>query len=130
MKDRAIKEEVPDMIEIDVNDVKRELFMDDLDMGGSLDNVVEEVSIHTNEDWSPLGLSRGRARRSSGFSNSSHQNSAYASIPIGDIALPDIKQSIDKKTAQEISLRLRNLLKLPKAHKWVCYEWFYSNIDK
>lgn len=42
----------------------------------------------------------------------------------------DFKQTIDKKTAQDISLRLRNLLKLPKAHKWVCYEWFYSNIDK
>lgn len=40
------------------------------------------------------------------------------------------KQTINKKTAQDISLRLRNLLKLPKAHKWVCYEWFYSNIDK
>lgn len=37
---------------------------------------------------------------------------------------------IDKKTAHDISIRLRNLLKLPKAHKWVCYEWFYSNIDK
>ncbi|KAK3604624.1 hypothetical protein CHS0354_028983 [Potamilus streckersoni] len=35
----------------------------------------------------------------------------------------------DKKTAQNIGVRLRNLLKLPKAHKWVCYEWFYSNID-
>lgn len=45
-------------------------------------------------------------------------------------ALDDYKQTIDKKTAQDISLRLRNLLKLPKAHKWVCYEWFYSNIDK
>ena len=22
-----------------------------------------------------------------------------------------------------------NLLKLPKAHKWVCFEFFYSNID-
>jgi hypothetical protein len=44
--------------------------------------------------------------------------------------LDDFKQTIDKKTAQDISLRLRNLLKLPKAHKWVCYEWFYSNIDK
>nr|CAD7257916.1 unnamed protein product [Timema shepardi] len=29
-----------------------------------------------------------------------------------------------------LGMRLRNLLKLPKAHKWVCYEWFYSNIDK
>jgi len=45
-------------------------------------------------------------------------------------AQEDVKQAIDKKTAQDISLRLRNLLKLPKAHKWVCYEWFYSNIDK
>nr|XP_023029837.1 protein lin-9 homolog [Leptinotarsa decemlineata]XP_023029838.1 protein lin-9 homolog [Leptinotarsa decemlineata]XP_023029839.1 protein lin-9 homolog [Leptinotarsa decemlineata] len=35
----------------------------------------------------------------------------------------------DKKVGQKIGHRLRNLLKLPKAHKWVCYEWFYSNID-
>lgn len=35
----------------------------------------------------------------------------------------------DKKMAQAIGVRLRNLLKLPKAHKWVCYEWFYSNLD-
>ncbi|KFZ47141.1 Protein lin-9, partial [Antrostomus carolinensis] len=36
----------------------------------------------------------------------------------------------DKKVSQKIGLRLRNLLKLPKAHKWCIYEWFYSNIDK
>uniref|UniRef100_A0A8B9RK26 DIRP domain-containing protein n=1 Tax=Astyanax mexicanus TaxID=7994 RepID=A0A8B9RK26_ASTMX len=36
----------------------------------------------------------------------------------------------DKRTSQKIGLRLRNLLKLPKAHKWCIYEWFYSNIDK
>ncbi|ETE69570.1 Poly [ADP-ribose] polymerase 1 [Ophiophagus hannah] len=36
----------------------------------------------------------------------------------------------DKKASQKIGLRLRNLLKLPKAHKWCIYEWFYSNIDK
>ena len=35
----------------------------------------------------------------------------------------------DKRMAQAIGVRLRNLLKLPKAHKWVCYEWFYSNLD-
>lgn len=35
----------------------------------------------------------------------------------------------DKRTAQVIGVKLRNLLKLPKAHKWVCYEWFYSNLD-
>lgn len=37
---------------------------------------------------------------------------------------------VDKKVGQRIGLRLRNLLKLPKAHKWVSYEWFYSFIDK
>ncbi|XP_048842385.1 protein lin-9 homolog isoform X2 [Brienomyrus brachyistius] len=36
----------------------------------------------------------------------------------------------DKKASQKIGLRLRNLLKLPKAHKWCIYEWFYSDIDK
>lgn len=32
--------------------------------------------------------------------------------------------------AQRLGVALRNLLKLPKAHKWVCFEFFYSNIDK
>nr|XP_032830074.1 protein lin-9 homolog isoform X3 [Petromyzon marinus] len=36
----------------------------------------------------------------------------------------------DKRSAQKVGIRLRNLLKLPKAHKWCIYEWFYSNIDK
>ncbi|KAJ0179440.1 hypothetical protein K1T71_005152 [Dendrolimus kikuchii] len=39
-------------------------------------------------------------------------------------------QSSDNKVGQRIGMRLRNLLKLPKAHKWVCFEYFYSNIDK
>ncbi|CAL1535985.1 unnamed protein product [Lymnaea stagnalis] len=43
----------------------------------------------------------------------------YVPIPVG----------LDKRAAQATGMRLRNLLKLPKAHKWVCYEWFYSNID-
>lgn len=42
----------------------------------------------------------------------------------------DLFYSPDRRLGQKIGLRLRNLLKLPKAHKWVCYEWFYSNIDK
>lgn len=42
----------------------------------------------------------------------------------------DTAQAPDRKIGQKIGLRLRNLLKLPKAHKWVCYEWFYSNIDR
>ncbi|XP_032876519.1 protein lin-9 homolog isoform X1 [Amblyraja radiata] len=43
---------------------------------------------------------------------------------------PAVLATPDKKAAQKIGLRLRNLLKLPKAHKWCIYEWFYSNIDK
>lgn len=48
---------------------------------------------------------------------------------IYDSQLPPL-QSPDRKVGQKIGMRLRNLLKLPKAHKWVCYEWFYSNIDR
>ncbi|XP_077287409.1 myb-interacting protein 130 [Arctopsyche grandis] len=43
---------------------------------------------------------------------------------------PPRSTSPDRKTGQRIGMRLRNLLKLPKAHKWVCFEHFYSNIDK
>ena len=38
--------------------------------------------------------------------------------------------SPEKKSAATLGVALRNLLKLPKAHKWVCYEFFYSNLDK
>lgn len=37
---------------------------------------------------------------------------------------------VDKKQGQKVGMRLRNLLKLPKAHKFVSYEWFYSTIDR
>ena len=36
----------------------------------------------------------------------------------------------EKKNAQRVGFSLRTILKLPKAHKWVCYEWFYANIDQ
>ncbi|XP_065212568.1 protein lin-9 homolog [Planococcus citri] len=38
--------------------------------------------------------------------------------------------SAENKVNQIIGLKLRNLLKLPKAYNWVCSEWFYSNIDR
>ncbi|GFO41723.1 Lin-9-like protein [Plakobranchus ocellatus] len=40
-----------------------------------------------------------------------------------------VSSGFDVSIAHATGQRLRNLLKLPKAHKWVCYEWFYSNID-
>lgn len=36
----------------------------------------------------------------------------------------------ERRMAQINAVRLRNVLKLPKAHKWVFYEWFYSNLDR
>ncbi|RWS30925.1 protein lin-9-like protein [Leptotrombidium deliense] len=42
----------------------------------------------------------------------------------------EFTKTLDKKVAQKVGMRLRTLLKLPKAHKWVCYEWFYANIDQ
>lgn len=37
---------------------------------------------------------------------------------------------LDRKVAHKVGLSLRTLLKLPKAYRWVCYEWFYANIDQ
>jgi len=48
----------------------------------------------------------------------------------GNASSSGVCTSPDRRVGQRIGMRLRNLLKLPKAHKWVCYEWFYSNIDK
>lgn len=31
---------------------------------------------------------------------------------------------------EQVGRRLKNLLKLPKAHKFVMFEWFYSNLDQ
>lgn len=36
----------------------------------------------------------------------------------------------DRVVAKKVGLRLKNLLKLPKAHKMCIYEWFYSHIDR
>ena len=46
------------------------------------------------------------------------------------LAVPVAPVKTEKEIAQSNGMRLRNLLKLPKAHKWVCYEWFYSTLDQ
>lgn len=59
--------------------------------------------------------------------------SSSASIPNSSTAGSPSSSAItavDRTISQRIGMRLRNLLKLPKAHKWVSYEWFYSYIDK
>ena len=53
---------------------------------------------------------------------------AASSVDTGRVSAP---VSISRqREAHALGLRLRNLLKLPKAHKFVCYEWFYSTIDE
>ena len=66
-------------------------------------------------------------------SSSQSQPTTPVMTPIKQEKEPDKLSQLtspDRKIGQKIGMRLRNLLKLPKAHKWVCYEWFYSNIDK
>nr|CAG4649193.1 EOG090X03EV [Scapholeberis mucronata] len=43
---------------------------------------------------------------------------------------PSLSVEQEAEDLKKLGVRLRNLLKLPKAHKWVCYEWFYSNLDQ
>ncbi|XP_071099415.1 protein lin-9 homolog isoform X1 [Haliotis cracherodii] len=66
-------------------------------------------------DYSPVRSPKKQSRTTS-------SNSA-GSVGRSTLTTPD------KRAAQAIGVRLRNLLKLPKAHKWVCYEYFYSNLD-
>lgn len=56
-----------------------------------------------------------------------------------DRSFSDKGRDTDKEDAERhrkledvkrLGFKLRNLLKLPKAHRWVCYEWFYANIDR
>lgn len=52
---------------------------------------------------------------------------------VATAALPSVAATTAEQEAEDLKklgVRLRNLLKLPKAHKWVCYEWFYSNLDQ
>nr|XP_039261185.1 protein lin-9 homolog [Styela clava] len=76
--------------------------------------------------------------------SSSVENVAVASLPVptfapstpetpsGASTSSNIAQSsvADRTIAKKIGFRLKNLLKLPKAHKMCIYEWFYSHIDK
>lgn len=45
----------------------------------------------------------------------------------------DKQEDIEKQKledARRLGYKLRTLLKLPKAHRWACYEWFNANIDR
>lgn len=50
--------------------------------------------------------------------------------PEKSTATSTLTHTFDRVGSQRIGLRLRNILKLPKAHKWVGYEFFYSYLDR
>ncbi|XP_040580697.1 protein lin-9 homolog [Lepeophtheirus salmonis] len=58
------------------------------------------------------------------------KNGLFSPSPIKKLKFEDELTTPEKETAHRLGVALRNLLKLPKAHKWVCFEFFYSNIDK
>ena len=39
-------------------------------------------------------------------------------------------EKVNRRKIQDIGYALRNLLKLPKGHRWVYFEFFYSDIDR
>ncbi|CAL8093554.1 unnamed protein product [Calicophoron daubneyi] len=57
------------------------------------------------------------------------QHKVHKPIP-GRSAWPSPNNTPERRVPQVNAVRLRNVLKLPKAHKWVFYEWFYSNLDR
>ena len=38
--------------------------------------------------------------------------------------------NVIEEEKNQIVTKLSNYLKLPKAQRWICSEWFYSDIDK
>lgn len=76
--------------------------------------------------------SRSHARTPTRHASAKKQSSPTKSQRYNEKSNKEVISHIspDRASGQKIGMRLRNLLKLPKAHKWVCFEYFYSNIDK
>ncbi|XP_015429096.1 PREDICTED: protein lin-9 homolog isoform X2 [Dufourea novaeangliae] len=119
---------------------KNKLFYDDILVNHPHHRIKKDPS-HPDHKQSPKKVPRpSPAKKQNRMSNEPRKSNNMLSRPLTPSMTP-IKQekepdkpiqpsSPDRKIGQKIGMRLRNLLKLPKAHKWVCYEWFYSNIDK
>ncbi|KAK3542329.1 hypothetical protein QTP86_022480 [Hemibagrus guttatus] len=109
---------------------------------GSLSNTLNEKNI-LSKSQNTRGRSSyttmetpTRSSKRSRFSSEEEERSLSSRSPRRSQRVTTVPQKLatvatpDKKASQKIGLRLRNLLKLPKAHKWCIYEWFYSNIDR
>lgn len=42
----------------------------------------------------------------------------------------DVEECPTRTALLHLGSRLRTILRLPKAHRWACYEWFHANIDR
>ncbi|XP_012156547.1 protein lin-9 homolog [Ceratitis capitata] len=85
------------------------------------------------EVTTPTTRERHTSASNSSISNTPKSSTRLSGMPIASTSSAATVAHIipaDKKIGQSIGLRLRNLLKLPKAHRWVIFEWFYSFIDK
>lgn len=80
-----------------------------------------------------------RIRKRNRLIYNDHEDTSYTlsrssprkTVRVASPTPPVIVQPLpDKRVAQKVGLKLRNLLKLPKAHRFLCCEWFYSNIDQ
>ncbi|XP_053972621.1 protein lin-9 homolog isoform X2 [Hylaeus anthracinus] len=119
---------------------KNKLFYDDILVNHPHHRIKKDPS-QPDTKQSPKKIPRpSPAKKQNRITNEPRKNNNMLTQPLTPTVTP-IKQekepdkplqpsSPDRKIGQKIGMRLRNLLKLPKAHKWVCYEWFYSNIDK
>ncbi|XP_017891404.1 protein lin-9 homolog isoform X2 [Ceratina calcarata] len=120
---------------------KNKLFYDDILVNHPHHRIKKDPS-HSDTKQSPKKVPRpSPAKRQNRIAHEPRKNNNNVLSQPLSTSLTPIKQakepdkpsqpaSPDRKIGQKIGMRLRNLLKLPKAHKWVCYEWFYSNIDK
>merc|ERR1712029_1286447 len=104
-----------------------------------VENDVEDEDIES-APASPVKIVKKKASVKKTPKSSAKKASAIASALASSTnnTTPNVKSetydpelsSPEKQSAQKLGVALRNLLKLPKGHKWVCYEFFYSNLDQ
>ena len=97
-------------------EVNIDTFDDDSDLEKELDSCSEEK--YYSEVEKPKVIPTPRSAKK------------FGEKPKAKIEAEEEMSLTNRLNAQRLGVALRNLLKLPKAHKWVCFEFFYSNIDR
>ncbi|XP_047736361.1 protein lin-9 homolog [Hyalella azteca] len=75
-------------------------------------------------------LSSSSASSSSSHISSSSNSNSPPTVSTATAAMSAPYPADRSGAVHDNRLRLRNFLKLPQAHKWIYYEWFYANIDQ